>query len=44
MPSQPTYDTTIGATTTDGTAILKAHDSFTRVALVEAVTTIGSSP
>jgi hypothetical protein len=37
-PSQPGYDTTIGAETTDGTAILKAYDSFTRVAFVEAVT------
>jgi hypothetical protein len=36
--SQPAYDTTIGATTTDGTAILKVHDSFTRVALIESVT------
>jgi uncharacterized phage protein (TIGR02218 family) len=36
--SQPAYDTTIGATTTDGTATLKAYDSFTRVASVEAVT------
>ena len=36
--SQPPYDTTIGATTTDGTAVLKAYDSFTRVAWVEAVT------
>ena len=36
--SQPAYDTAIGATTTDGTATLKAYDSFTRVALVEAVT------
>jgi Uncharacterized conserved protein (DUF2163) len=36
--SQPAYDTTIGATTIDGTATLKAHDSFTRVAFVDAVT------
>jgi hypothetical protein len=36
--SQPAYDTTIGAETTDGTATLKAHDSFTRVTFVEAVT------
>ena len=36
--SQPAYDTTIGATTTDGSATLKAYDSFTRVAVVEAVT------
>ena len=26
--SQPAYDTTIGAVTTDGSATLKAHDSF----------------
>ena len=36
--SQPAYDITIGATTTDGTSTLKAYDSFTRVAWVEAVT------
>jgi uncharacterized phage protein (TIGR02218 family) len=36
--SQPAYDTTIGAETTDGTAVLKAYDSFTRVASVESVT------
>jgi hypothetical protein len=36
--SQPAYATTIGATTTDGTATLKAHDSFTRLAFIEAVT------
>jgi hypothetical protein len=36
--SQLAYDTTIGAVTTDGTATLKAYDSFTRVAFVEAVT------
>ena len=36
--SQPAYDTTIGAATMDGTAVLKAYDSFTRVALVESVT------
>jgi uncharacterized phage protein (TIGR02218 family) len=36
--SQPAYDTTLGATTIDGTATLKAYDSFTRVAFVEAVT------
>jgi uncharacterized phage protein (TIGR02218 family) len=35
--SQRAYDTTIGAETTDGTAVLKAHDSFTRVAFIEAV-------
>lgn len=34
---QPTYDTAIGASTTDGTATLKAHDSFTRVAMIEGV-------
>jgi hypothetical protein len=33
--SQPAYDTTIGAETTDGTAVLKAYDSFTRVASVD---------
>jgi hypothetical protein len=33
---QPAYDTTIGATA-DGTATLKAYDSFTRVAVVDAV-------
>jgi hypothetical protein len=27
--SQPAYDTTIGAETTDGSAVLKAYDSFT---------------
>jgi hypothetical protein len=36
--TQPAYDTTIGAETIDGTATLKAHDSFTRVAFIEAVT------
>jgi hypothetical protein len=36
--SPPTYDTAIGATTSDRTAVLKSHDSFTRVALVESVT------
>ena len=36
--SQPAYDTTIGAETTDGSATLKAYDSFTRVAWIEAVT------
>jgi hypothetical protein len=36
--SQPAYDITIGATTVDGTADLKAYDSFTRVASVESVT------
>jgi hypothetical protein len=35
---QPTYDTTIGNPTTDGTAMLTARDSFMRVALVETVT------
>ena len=42
--SQPAYDTTIGAATTDGTAVLKAYDSFTRVALSRRSPTIGSSP
>jgi hypothetical protein len=36
--TQPTYDTTIGSLTTDGSASLKAYDSFTRVAFVESVT------
>jgi hypothetical protein len=36
--SQPGYDSTIGAETADGTASLKAYDSFTRVAWVESVT------
>ena len=36
--TQPTYDATIGAMTTDGTATLKAYDSFTRADSVEAVT------
>ena len=36
--SQPAYDTAIGAETTDGTATLKAYDSFARVAWVETVT------
>jgi hypothetical protein len=36
--SQPAYDTTIGIETTDGTAVLKAYESFTRVTWVEAVT------
>ena len=35
---QPTYDTTIGATTIDGSAELTARDSFMRVAVVETVT------
>jgi len=34
---QPTYDTTIGNPTTDGTAMLTARDSFMRVAVVETV-------
>jgi hypothetical protein len=34
----PTYDTTIGSPTTDGTAMLTARDSFMRVAVVETVT------
>jgi hypothetical protein len=36
--SQPAYDSGIGATTIDGTATLKAYDSFTRVGFVESVT------
>lgn len=35
---EPTYDTTIGNTTTDGTAVLTARDSFMRVATVAVVT------
>jgi hypothetical protein len=35
---QPTYDTTIGNPTADGTAMLTARDSFMRVAVVEIVT------
>jgi hypothetical protein len=35
---QPAYATTIGATTTDGSATVKAYDSFTRATAVEAVT------
>lgn len=36
--SQPEYDTTIGQTTTDGTAEFTARDSFMRVATVASVT------
>jgi len=36
--SQPTYDETIGNTTTDGTAVLTARDAFTRHAVVATVT------
>lgn len=36
--SQPTYDTTIGVTTTDGTAVLTARDAFMRDATILAVT------
>ena len=35
---QPPYDTAIGASTTDGTATLKAYDSFTRVATIDTIT------
>ena len=35
--SQPTYDTVIGNTTTDGTAVLTARDSFQRDAYVDDV-------
>jgi hypothetical protein len=38
---QPTYDTTIGNTTTDRTAVLKAYESFTRVTTVEEATDRG---
>ncbi len=36
--SQPSYDTTIGNTTVDGTATLTARDSFTRDGVIAAVT------
>lgn len=36
--TQPTYSTTIGATTTDGTTVFTARDSFTRHATVDTVT------
>jgi hypothetical protein len=36
--AQPTYDTTVGNPTTDGTAELTARDSLMRVAVVETVT------
>jgi uncharacterized phage protein (TIGR02218 family) len=36
--AQPAYDTTIGNATVDGTAELRARDSFLRVATVAAVT------
>lgn len=36
--SQPTYDTIIGNTTTDGTAVLTARDAFVRHAVVATVT------
>lgn len=36
--SQPTYDETIGNTTTDGTAVLTARDAWTRDAVVTGVT------
>jgi hypothetical protein len=34
---QPTYDTTIGNNTTDGTAVFRAYDAFTRAAVVAVV-------
>lgn len=35
---EPVYDTTIGNTTTDGTAVFTARDSFMRVASIASVT------
>jgi hypothetical protein len=35
---QPAYDTTIGNDTTDGTAVFRAYDAFTRSDVVSAVT------
>ena len=35
--AQPTYDTDVGATTTDGTAVLTARDSLTRHATIASV-------
>jgi uncharacterized phage protein (TIGR02218 family) len=35
--SEPTYDTTIGEETTDGTAVFRAYDAFTRAAEVDTV-------
>ena len=36
--SQPLYDTTVGSTTTDGTAVFTAEDSFTKFFQVKGVT------
>jgi hypothetical protein len=36
--TQPTYDTTIGNTTADGTAVFKAYASLTRAAAIATVT------
>jgi len=35
---QPTYDTTVGNQTTDGTAVFRAYDAFTRAAAIATVT------
>ena len=35
---QPTYDTTIGQHTSDGTAVFRAYDAFTRAAAIATVT------
>ena len=35
---QPTYDTTIGQGTTDGTAVFRAYAAFTRAAAIATVT------
>jgi hypothetical protein len=35
---QPAYDTTIGQDTTDGTAVFRAYDAFTRAAAIATVT------
>ena len=37
-PAQPTYDTTIGAHTTDGTAVFEAEEAWSRSGLVTEVT------
>jgi hypothetical protein len=39
--SQPSYNTTIGATTTDGSCVLTARDSFTRYGQVVSITDQG---
>lgn len=36
--TEPTYDTTVGATTTDGTAVFTAREAWTRSAVVTEVT------